>query len=184
VSQDAEVCGREIVDDSLLVSDGMVANAVVRVTSATSSTGSYSFGDPVIDQSGCQFAPHVLLMPPGPITFINSDGILHNVHLYTKLVPEQNVAMPSYRKTLTLTVPQPEFVRVTCDAHGWMAAYLIVAEHPYYAISASNGSFTLRNVPAGRQEIEFWHERLGTVTRTVTVPAGGTVQLDVALSSN
>ena len=63
-------------------------------------------------------------------------------------------------------------IPVKCDQHGWMSAYIVVAEHPYYAVTDDRGAFRLRDVPPGRYTLEAWHEKLGTQTQTVTVGDG------------
>jgi hypothetical protein len=56
-----------------------------------------------------------------------------------------------------------------CDVHGWMNAYVGVLTHPYFAVTDTSGSFTLKSLPPGTYTIEAWHEKLGTMTQTVTV---------------
>jgi hypothetical protein len=77
---------------------------------------------------------------------------------------------------------RPEIIRVDCDLHPWMRAWVVVAEHPFYALTNDQGEFTLANVPAGQYTIQVWHERLGTVGRAVTVndAAATTVTVEMA----
>jgi hypothetical protein len=70
-------------------------------------------------------------------------------------------------------------IRIRCDVHSWMAAWWVAQDHPYYALTDSDGAFALDDVPPGTYTLEAWHETLGTVRRTVTVPARGV--LDVTL---
>ena len=60
-------------------------------------------------------------------------------------------------------------VRFKCDVHGWMAAYVGVVAHPYFAVTGADGSFKLDGVPPGTYTVEAWHERFGTKTAQVTV---------------
>ena len=69
-------------------------------------------------------------------------------------------------------------LRLTCDVHSWMNIYVAVLEHPYFAVSGSDGRFEIASVPAGRQSIEVWHERYGPLTAGIDVPAGGAVTAD------
>ena len=62
-----------------------------------------------------------------------------------------------------------ETVRVVCDVHSWMKAWIIVTEHPYYAITDQEGQFRLENVPEGNYRIKAWHEELGEQIREATV---------------
>ena len=68
-------------------------------------------------------------------------------------------------------------VPVRCDVHGWMQAYIGVVDHPYFAVSGSNGSFSIPDVPAGSYTMTAWHEEYGTMTASVTVTAGGTAEV-------
>ena len=58
-----------------------------------------------------------------------------------------------------------------CDVHGWMNAYVGVLDHPYFAVSDENGKFALNSLPPGTYTIEAWHEKLGTMTESVTIGA-------------
>jgi hypothetical protein len=64
-----------------------------------------------------------------------------------------------------------------CDVHGWMNAYVGVLTHPYYAVTDAGGTFTLKGLPPGTYTIEAWHEKLGTMTQTVTVGAKETKEI-------
>jgi plastocyanin len=130
----------------------------------------------VIDQNGCLYDPRVIgVMKGQEVKFLNSDGILHNVHALPQQNQEFNIAMPAERKEASHTFDQPEEAfRVKCDVHPWMNAYIRVLEHPFFATTGPDGQFSLANLPAGTYEIEAWHERLGTQTQSVTVADGAT----------
>ena len=73
-------------------------------------------------------------------------------------------------------------VKLGCDVHRWMTAFVGVVLHPYFAVSGRDGTFEMGHVPAGTHIIRAWHERLGELTRSVTVRAGGVTTLDMGYS--
>jgi hypothetical protein len=76
----------------------------------------------------------------------------------------------------------PEKVKVKCDMHDWMGAWIAVVDHPYNAVTDEAGSFVLENVPPGTYTLEIWHETLGSDTQSVTVAAGQTTDASVELA--
>ena len=72
-------------------------------------------------------------------------------------------------------------MKVQCDIHKWMEGWVVIADHPYYALTDTNGTFTISNVPPGTYTLEVWHEMLGIVTQPVTVKAKKSVKISVAL---
>ncbi len=138
---------------------------------------------PALNQKGCQFNPHVLVVPAGAeMDILNSDGILHNIHTFSKANPSINKAQPKFKKVMTEKLDKPEVVRVQCDVHGWMSAWIAVTDHPYYAVTDEAGAFKLDNVPPGKHAVEVWHEALGKVTREVEVKAGASTKVVLELS--
>jgi plastocyanin len=138
--------------------------------------GSYTAGGPaVIDQRGCVYEPHVIGVLKGQeVKFLNSDGVLHNVHALPSQNQEFNMAMPAERKEASHQFDvAEEMFRIKCDVHPWMNAFVRVMDHPYFATTGPDGTFTIANLPAGTYEIEAWHERLPAQTQTVTVTDGG-----------
>jgi plastocyanin len=132
-----------------------------------------------IDQNGCRFVPRVQIVAAGSrVDIINNDGILHNIHTWSKDNPAFNKAQPKFKKVMTEKFDKPEKFRISCDVHSWMNGWLVVAAHPYYALSDNAGSFKIADVPAGTYTVEYWHEKLGPQTKQVTVPATGSVTAD------
>lgn len=127
----------------------------------------------VIDQKGCRYVPHVIGVQVGqPVDILNSDPTLHNVHAIAKQNKEFNFGQPNKGMKTTRIFDKPEImVPLRCDVHGWMNAYAGVVPHPFFAVSAADGSFTIKGLPPGAYTIEAWHERLGTQTMKVTVDA-------------
>ena len=183
---DHAVCGREPrPSEALLVSpSGGVKNAVVfiaheRVEGWRSPT---TFQ---IDQRRCTFVPRLLIIPPGAtVEVLNSDGILHNFHTVARLNPSLNLAQPGRAKPLRLTFEQPEIVQVKCDLHGegFMRAWIVVASHPYYALTNEDGWFRLLALPPGPHTLEVWHELLGTRRVPVSVGTSGEVNVTVTFT--
>ena len=136
------------------------------------------------DQGGCQYAPHVFALRVGQtLKILNPDGTLHNVHAFAKVNAEFNEAMPQFRTELEKVFDQaePTPFAIKCDVHPWMNAWAAVFDHPYFAVTGSDGAFTIGNLPAGTYELEIWHERLPAQTRTVTVAAGEQATVDTVL---
>ena len=186
VSKDVDVCGKtEKLPESLLVGpDSGIKNAVVFLHAVTGGTSLVQPGsNPVIDQTDCIYIPHVLLVPAGATVDIkNSDGILHNIHTYSEKNPAFNTAQPKFKRVLSKTFSQPEMIRVTCDVHDWMTAWIVVQDHPYYALTDDTGAFQLTDVPAGEYELKIWHEELGEQSQSLTVTAGQESSVDITLS--
>jgi plastocyanin len=176
------VCAKRhptVPNEALVLGAGnSMANVVVRVVSGLPAGKTWPAPTtPVtMDQVGCQYVPHVMGVMVGQrFKVLNSDGILHNVHALSKVNASFNMAMPPTRKEADHTFGKEEgmFV-VKCDVHPWMQSFVGVFSHPFFAVTGTDGKFTIKDLPAGTYEIEAWHERLGTQKSTVTVGASDT----------
>jgi len=180
VTKDKEVCGLTPKhDESLVVGpQGGLKNAVVFLTNV--SKGKPFLGTkPVLEQKGCQYIPHVFLTPAGAaVDITNDDGILHNIHTYSTKNPPVNRAQPKFKKVIEEKFNQPEIFEVRCDAHGWMQAWVVVQDHPYYAVTDENGNYTLADVPPGEYELKVWHEKLGEKVQKVNIGSGQTATVN------
>ena len=168
VNKDTEKCGTEALIEKVVVGGNKgLANAVVSVPGAKGTTKAKA----TVDQHGCKFVPHVVVMQPGELEIKNSDDILHNIHTYSTDNPSINKAQPKFKKTMTEKLEKPEFVKVTCDVHSWMLGWVAVV--PGLAgVTDKDGVTKIENVPAGKQKIEVWHETLGKQEKDVEVKAG------------
>jgi plastocyanin len=170
INKDKEVCGKTPkVDQSLVVNNGNLANAVVYLSDIKKGKKAEA-AKVVLDQNGCEYKPHVLAFPVGTtVEILNPDGILHNVHSYSKANTPFNMAQPKFKKAMTVKIDKPEAINVKCDVHGWMTGWLFAADNPYVIVTDNNGSFKLTDVPAGTYNLEVWHETLGKTSQKVTV---------------
>lgn len=184
ITKDQNVCAKTPkYDQSLVVSDGKVANAVVVITDIKKGKP-FAEEKVVLDQAGCEYQPHVLALKAGaPIQVLNPDRVLHNIHTYSEKNPPLNRAMPKFKKDMTVTFDKPEAISVKCDVHGWMSGWLYVTDNPYYSVTDSAGKFTLADVPPGSYTLEVWHETLGNQTKQITVEPNGEVKADFTLSN-
>lgn len=180
VTQDRSACGNMKEMEPVEIKDGGVADAVVWIDDITKGKN-FSFPAPSLDQKGCMFIPHVLVMAPGELKVINSDQAAHNVHIFSKANRAFNQVMPPGSDPLTISLFRPDTVIVRCDVHNWMQGYVVVAKNPYYALSGSGGSFSLADVPPGTYHLSVWQETLGTKTQEITVEAGKTATANFTL---
>ena len=74
----------------------------------------------------------------------------------------------------TQEMEEPEVIKVTCDLHNWMVAYIVVTPHSYFAITQSNGAYEINDVPPGKYILKVWHESLGEDSRKINVGEGVT----------
>jgi plastocyanin len=154
---------------------GMLQNAFVYVKEGL---GAQSYPVPkeavVINQQGCMYHPHVMGIRVGqPLQVVNEDPVLHNIHALPKINAGFNFAQPREGMKREETFSQPEImVRVKCDVHSWMSAYVGVLDHPFFAVSDSNGACVLKNLPPGEYVLAAWHETYGTQEQKVVVAAG------------
>ena len=181
VGKDREVCGDDKPDPSLLVGgDGGLKNAVVQI--AGLGEGVTPSKEAVVDQVKCEYLPHVSVVPAGAtVTFKNSDGILHNIHTVSQINSPFNRAQPKFLKEIKESFAKPEVIALRCDVHGWMSGWILVTENVYFAVTESEGTFKLTDVPAGKRTLEIWHEKLGSSTQTVELKAGETVNVTFEL---
>jgi len=126
------------------------------------------------------FVPRVLVVPVGgTVDFLNSDRLLHNLRSVSRQNPEFNRTQP-HNRTIPITFTKPELVTITCDLHSWMKSWVVVAEHPFYAVTDAAGAYRIANVPPGKYRVRMSQEALGQTTREVVVGAqGGATDFDI-----
>ena len=163
-----------VASDAVLIdADGNLANAFVYVKDGLDPK--YAFPVPetpvVLDQVGCVYRPRVVGIRVGqPFEAVNSDDTLHNVHAMPRVNVEFNEGQPIKGMRLSRVFDKPEVMMLfKCNVHSWMSAYVGVLPHPYFAVTAADGSFSIPGLPPGTYTIEAWHERFGTRTLELTI---------------
>jgi hypothetical protein len=183
-TKDREACGsapREV-DQVLLGPDKAVQEAVVYLKSVEKGKAwEKASKTPEINNLKCDFQPHVQVIAAGEFEIVNSDPVLHNTHGFLGKVTVFNVALPNQGQRITKPLKKPGLVRVECDAHGWMLGWVHVAENPYYALTAKDGTFTIKDVPPGSYTLVAWQEYTGAVEIPVTVKAKEVVSVPIEL---
>ena len=183
VTIDQYICGKEKEpEDLLLSSNNGIRNAVVSLQNIPpGAKRNWNFPAAKMDQKQCAFIPRVVIVPVGgTVEFLNSDRLLHNVRSAGKENPPFNRAQP-HARSISFAFKQPELLRVDCDLHSWMRGWVVVADHPFYAVTNEQGEFILDNVPRGKYTLQVWQESLGNVTQEVVVGDKGTTTVSVAM---
>lgn len=128
-----------------------------------------------IDQKGCLYSPHVAGAMEGQlVNFQNSDDLLHNVHGIPFTNKEFNFGQTKGAVNgvkLQAEVP----VKIVCNVHPWMASYVCVVDHPFFAVTDAAGKFEIKGLPAGTYTLGVWHEGLRFPDQEVVVKADQTV---------
>ncbi len=130
-----------------------------------------------VDQQGCRFHPHVSVVHEGTtVAYKNSDAVSHNIHTYSVKNGGINVTVAAGKDTKQ-TLKSAEAVKVACDIHPWMGAYVYVTKGTHWAVTGRDGSFTIDGVPPGEYKLEIWHEKLGKGKGTAVVKDDGSCDL-------
>jgi plastocyanin len=172
--------GKRVVQAAVVTSDdGGLANAFVHVAGSFPDAPRPA-GVVTIDQQSCLFRPRVVGARVGQrIEFRNSDPTLHNVHGVSTASNDFNIGQPVKGQVTGVELKREEvMLRIKCDVHRWMTAYVGVVDHPYFAVSDEQGIFTIDAIPPGRHTVHAWHERYGTLTQIVDVVAGTTALVE------
>jgi hypothetical protein len=116
------------------------------------------------------------------LQIVNSDKLFHNVHARDGDKTVFNFAMPVPNHVIPRPLKNPAVLRLTCDVHPWMRAWVHVLPTSAFAVSDESGAFTITGIPAGKHTLKLWHERLGEKDQQVDVPADGTATADLQLT--
>ena len=127
---------------------------------------------PVLDQRDMVFRPLVLPILAGTtVDFPNSDPLFHNVFSLSQPKEFDLGRYPKGQKK-SVTFDRPGIVSVYCEIHSYMFATILVLENPFFTVPNEDGTYSLKNIPAGSYKLNFWFGRKKVESRSVTVSAG------------
>ena len=199
VNKNRDVCGEQKPSEALVVGpDRGVKGTVILLEGVTK--GKKATGDVIVDNNKCLFIGHVTAAGPGDrVRVKNSDPILHNTHGKLGKPTVFNLALPNKDQMVEVTkrLTKPGVVRVLCDAHPHMMAWMVVHDSPYYAVTDDKGAFKIDGVPPGTYKVTLWHEGFRargvdkdgrpayedpvTLTKEVTIAPKGAATIDFEL---
>ena len=186
VTKNREYCGQSIRNPVYEVSkgDGLL-NVTVFLKDITSGKALLTDTISLVNEH-CMFRPRVQGANVGQqIKISSNDPVLHSTHPQSASTNATiyNIALPFKGFSVTKPLPEiPELIKVKCDAHPWMRAWIWELDHPYFATTGEDGHFTIKDVPPGTYTLVAWHEAAGEKSISVKVVAGGTVTANFQLS--
>jgi plastocyanin len=138
-------------------------------------------GRATLDQRDETFVPHVLAVLTGTVVdFPNSDKTFHNVFSYSS-AKRFDLGRYAAGHSKSVRFDRAGVVRVFCDIHSHMNAFILVFSHPFFDTTDVDGRFRIDSVPAGTYTVVAWYEGDARASRAVTVPPGGAVDLELAV---
>src|SRR5262245_5369813 len=124
----------------------------------------------IMEQKGCRFVPHVTgVMIGQDLMFRNQDPLMHIVHVNPRSNKEFGFSQAKVGEERAKQFVAKETVRLFCDVHPWMVAWIIVLDHPFYAVTGPDGKYKIKDLPPGKYTIEAWHESYKAVTQELEV---------------
>jgi hypothetical protein len=187
VTKNQDYCGQSIPDPAYTVdSSGGLANVIVYLKDVAK--GKAASTEPLaLVNAKCMFSPRAQgAMLSQQIKISSEDTVLHNTHPQNAETNATifNVALPFKGFSVTKPLPNmPMMIKVKCDAHEWMHAWILELEHPYYATTTADGHFIIKDVPPGTYTLAVWHEVAGEKSAPVVVAAGQTVKPKITLAA-
>lgn len=182
-TKDRETCGEARDEPEIVVgADKGVQDAVVYLKGVEKGKPLQKPAKkPEIVNRACRFEPHVQAFPVGTVVIVNSDPVMHNTHGFLGKQTVFNVALPVKGQRVEKPLTKPGIMRVECDTHGWMLAWVYAADNPYYAVTRKDGTFSITDVPPGSYTLVAWHEFTGETPMPVTVKAKDAVEMPIEL---
>ena len=185
-TKNQDYCGASI-DNPLYVvgKDGGLKNVEVFLKGVEKGKANPT-GTITLMNTHCMFDPRVQGASVGQqIKIASDDPILHNTHPQDNAtnMTIYNIALPFKGFSVTKPLPTtPELIRVKCDAHEWMRAWIWEFDHPYYATTDADGRFEIKDVPPGTYTVVAWHEVMGQKDGSATVSAGKPVTVEFSFT--
>jgi plastocyanin len=180
-----EVC-KKVPNETLIVGPGQgLRYAVVTLEGIAKGKAVEREAVHELDNIGCRFSPRVQAASVGQFVLIkNSDPILHTAHaFFAGNQPQFNVGLYPGR-TSRKPLVAAGLATIRCELHPWMSAYIMVTEHPYYAVSDIYGEYEITDVPPGVYPLKVWHETLGTQQKQIEIKPGATHKMDFILTAS
>ena len=166
-------CSQDRHDEAIVVTKGKLRDVVVRIKNGTTGKHDAPATPVVIDQQDCMYAPRVVGLVAGQkLAVKNSDNTFHNVHGTLSGKDMFNKPMSPKAADLSLdpsTAKPDDVVNLQCDVHAWMKSYVVVNDSPYFAVTAADGTFEIKDLPVGDYTLEAWHPKLGLKTLKVSI---------------
>jgi plastocyanin len=159
-------------DTAFVVKNGGLGGVLVRIE-VGGAHGEATGNPPQLQQEGCMYTPRVLGAVAGQdVEIVNGDKTMHNVHTYKGQETVLNAGQPAGAQPLKRPASdEAGTLKVKCDVHPWMTAYIVVTDHPFFTVTDDSGAFKIANVPPGKYKVEAWHPELGTMTKEIEVVA-------------
>ena len=159
------ICGAahedKVLSESFIVDDDLNLKNVLVWLKNVKYDGPTLADTAILDQKGCVYTPHVMaVMKDQKVLIKNSDATLHNIHSMAEKNEQFNFAMPKVvkeKETSFGVVEEPFYIK--CDVHPWMKSWVLVQDHPYFAVTDEKGNFTIENIPPGTYEVIAWQEK-------------------------
>ena len=190
VHRDSKFCGEMMPIEAVEVDPGLGAIRGVVVSLKGVTKGKALVPEDariVFENRTCRFIPRTNAAVVGSVLeIVNVDPIMHNTHVRKdgRFGPTvMNVVQPKGVGAIKKTLRDAGYLDIRCDAHTFMHASVHVFTHPYFAVTDETGLFELKQVPPGTYQLRIWHETLGTMEKTTSVPTTGSVTVDVKLRS-
>jgi hypothetical protein len=177
--------GRVVPYESVVTGpDGGLANVFARLDGTFPDAPPPPASPVVVDQVACLYTPRVVGLQLGQTLRVrNGDPGLHNVHGASETIENFNIGQPSAGITNDIMPKAEGLLRLQCDVHAWMVAFVHVVAHPYFDVTGGDGAFEIRGVPVGSYTIRTWHEKFGELTAAVQVEADEVAEVELAYTA-
>ena len=163
-------------DEAVVVTHGKLRDVLVRIKNGTAGTHAAPKQAAIIDQRGCMYVPRVVGIEAGQQLLVrNDDGVFHDVWGKLAATTLWNDPQPAGAAPLALDPSRAkagDVVELSCGVHAWMHAYVVVQDHPFFAVTDQDGKFAIDGLPEGTYELEAWHPVLGAKSMRVVIGKG------------
>ena len=161
--------------EDIIVTRGKLAGVLVRVANGSAGTHTAPATTAIVDQKGCAYTPRVIGIVAGQkLAVRNSDGTIHNVSVRAGGKVVLNTMQQAKAADLAVDAPSKpgDVITLSCGVHPWMHAFAVVHDHPYFAVTGTDGAFTITGLAPGSYMLEAWHPTLGFKSMPIKIGTG------------